>query len=269
MTDDRHPEEHLAGYVDGSLSDKDRAVVESHLSGCARCRAESALAMRAVTALQEIQEVPVPVGVMSPVTGELSRRMAAARPRPFSQRVLWAAGGAIAAAFIGIVAIWVLPGIGGNNAGFGGASAPEAAAARGTSVGAAAGGGGAATAAPGRAAAVTIEHRSTNYDDAAIAKLATETAANAGATALGPATDEASQPSTTRTALGCVGRGAQVEPQAVLVRLISARFGGKPAYIAVYLTGPTTSQPPKSVLVVVVNADTCSAWNAKFTEARI
>jgi hypothetical protein len=52
----------------------------------------------------------------------------------------------------------------------------------------------------------------------------------------------------------------------VLVRLISAEYGGEPAYIAVFLTGPAPSQPPKSVLVWVVNADGCSL--ASFTSKR-
>ena len=35
-----HPEELLAGYVDGSLTDPDRPTVDAHLLTCARCRAE-------------------------------------------------------------------------------------------------------------------------------------------------------------------------------------------------------------------------------------
>jgi anti-sigma factor RsiW len=267
MSDDRHPEELLAGYVDGSLSDRERAAVESHLSTCARCREESGLAMRAVATLNELDDVPVPVGVMSPVTAELAQRMSRATPRPLSQRVLWAAGGAIAAAFVGLMAIWVLPGIGANDNAGGGAAAPEAAAASGTAAPGVGGVGGAlSTSGADRALAVTIEHRSTNYDDAGLARLATQTAAGAGTAALGPAADLATQPSATRSALDCVSRGAEVEPQDVLVRLISAEYGGEPAYIAVFLTGPAPSQPPKSVLVWVVHADGCSL--ASFTSKR-
>jgi hypothetical protein len=190
--------------------------------------------------------------------------VSSARPRPLSQRVLWAAGGAIAAAFIGVLAIWVLPGIGTNGTSADSAAAPEAASA--TNAGVTGGGGALSTAGAARADQVMIEHRSTNFDQAALAKLATEAAATVGTSALGPAADETTQPSATRSALTCVGKGAQIEPQDVLVRLIAARFGGKPAYIAVYVTGPASTQPPKSVLVWVVDADTCSF--ASFTSKR-
>ena len=33
-----HPEELLAGYVDGTLTDPERAVVDAHLPTCERCR---------------------------------------------------------------------------------------------------------------------------------------------------------------------------------------------------------------------------------------
>ncbi|MGZ4136846.1 MAG: zf-HC2 domain-containing protein [Actinomycetota bacterium] len=266
MSDDRHPEELLAGYVDGSLSERERAVVESHLSTCARCREESGLAMHAVATLNDLDDVPVPVGVMSPVTAELAQRMSRTAPRPLSQRVLWAAGGAIAAAFVGLVAIWVLPGIGANDNGAGRATAPEAAAASGTTVAGAGGGGALSTAGTNRGLAVTLEHRPTNYDNVALARLATQAAADAGTGALGPAADATTQPSATRSALECVRKGAEVEPQDVLVRLISAQYAGEPAYVAVFLTGPAPSQPPKSVLVWVVHADGCTF--ASFTSKR-
>jgi anti-sigma factor RsiW len=263
MSDDRHPEELLAGYVDGSLSERERAVVESHLSTCARCREESGLAMRTVATLKGLDDAPVPVGVMSPVTAELAQRMSRTAPRPLSQRVLWAAGGAIAAAFVGLMAIWVLPGIGAGGNAAGTAAAPEAAKASRTT---AVGGGAVSTAEGPVARPVTIEHRSTNFDDAALRGLATDTAAGVGSRQLGPAVDEAAEPSATRTALLCVAKGSDVEPQAVLVRLISAEFDGKPAYIAVYLTGPTTTKPPDEVVVWVVRSDTCEF--ASITSAR-
>ena len=39
-----HPEELLAGYVDGTLSAKDRVAVEAHLAACSRCSREVELA---------------------------------------------------------------------------------------------------------------------------------------------------------------------------------------------------------------------------------
>lgn len=251
MSDVRHPEELLAGYVDGTLDDKERAVVEAHLSGCDRCREESALAMRAVGLLREIAEEPVPFGVMNPVTAEIARRMRRTTPRPLSQRVLWAAGGAIAAAFIGIVALWVLPGVGGGNQSAdstAAGAAAEAGAPRVTTSG------GAATVA---GAPVSLERRSTNYDDAALARLATETAATAKAGSLRAETEATADAAATKAATSCLARGAGVEPQDVLVRLIAARYGGKPAFIGVFLTSPAQGRPADGVLVWVVDADTC------------
>jgi hypothetical protein len=46
-----HPEDQLAGYVDGSLTPAERAVVDAHLSGCDVCREELALASAAAAAL--------------------------------------------------------------------------------------------------------------------------------------------------------------------------------------------------------------------------
>ena len=42
-----HPEELLAGYVDGTLSAKDRAAVDAHIAECPRCRRETTLAASA------------------------------------------------------------------------------------------------------------------------------------------------------------------------------------------------------------------------------
>ncbi len=41
------------------------------------------------------------------------------------------------------------------------------------------------------------------------------------------------------------------------VRLIAARFEGKPAYLAVYLQGPGAGEPPDLVTVTVTWAGTC------------
>jgi putative zinc finger protein len=249
MTDDRHPEELLAGYVDGTLTDKERGVVESHLSSCPRCREESALSMRAVATLRQVEDEPVPFGVMNPVTAEIRRRMERTRPRSVSQRVVWAAGGAIAAAFIGIVAIWVLPGVGARDAttmaGGGAEAASASRAPTDTTAGALA---------PQR---VLLERTSTDYDDPALAALATRTATDARSGGPAAAPQASGDGPATREATACLAKGAGIEPQDVLVRLIEARYHGEPAYVGVYLTSPAEGQPPKSVVVWVVRADTC------------
>jgi predicted anti-sigma-YlaC factor YlaD len=251
MTHHEHPEELLAGYVDGSLTDRERTVVEAHLSTCARCREESALAMRAMAAVRELPEEPVPLGVTGPVMAEIERTGSRARPRRLSQRVVWAAGGAMAAAFVGLLAIWVLPNVGtGRVPTAGGAGGAEAASASRVPAG------GGPYGVAGRP--VVLERQSTDYDDAALAVLATLTAREAATgRAYSTAQDASLAPSTTSSAAGCLAKGADVQPQDVLVRLISARYKGQPAIIGVYLTGPGAGQPPSSVLVWVVKADGC------------
>jgi hypothetical protein len=261
MTDDRHPEELLAGYVDGSLSDRERTAVESHLTRCARCRDEAALGSSAVATLRTIEDEPVPVGVMSPVHAEIARRMSAPRSRPLSQRVLWAAGGAIAAAFIGLVAIWVLPNVGGSA---NSASAPTAL----TSGGGAEGANGGAPTNPMLARrAVGLEQRSTNFEDSTLQSLAKRTASTVRGRPLGIAVDTSAQPEETTAALLCVVKGAQPESEDVLVRLIEARYKGAAAFIAVYLHGPSPTQPPTEVDVWVVRTNGCAF--ASFTSSRV
>ena len=63
-----HPEELLADYVDGALTDDERAAADAHLATCETCREEIELARQAVTALASLEEESVPFGVMNPVT---------------------------------------------------------------------------------------------------------------------------------------------------------------------------------------------------------
>jgi hypothetical protein len=268
MSEDRamtgaHPEELLAGYADGTLNERERRTVETHLAGCRRCRDESALAMRTIARLRELPDEPVPVGITRPVMAEIADRMSRPSPRPLSQRVLWAAGGAIAAAFVGLLAIWVLPGVGGGGAatsGGGGGGSVEAAgkAAPANDAGGAFGEAG---------SPVVLEHSSTRYDDAAIGRLAEATAASVGDHALGgPVAASAEQPAA-RSALACLSKGAGVEPGDVLVRLISARYGAKPALIGVFLSGPAADRRAETVLVWVVGADACDFLS--YTQDRV
>ena len=99
-----HPEDLLADYVDGTLAERERAVVDAHLDGCARCSAEVRQAEAAKTALSELEDVPVPFGVTGPVLAEAGRRFER-RPGVVWGRFQWAAGLAAAAALILVVAL--------------------------------------------------------------------------------------------------------------------------------------------------------------------
>jgi anti-sigma factor RsiW len=260
---DNHPEQLLAGYADSTLSDREREDVERHLATCERCRDESALATRALGELKTIHEEPVPLGVTAPVRQEIARRAAAHRPRGVSERVVWAAVGAVAAVFVALLATTVLPNLGAGSADMtAGASSGAVAAA----------GAGAPEASTTRTAAaqkVTLETQDTNYDDATLATLAGRTASDAaqGFDANTGAHATSNQPTSLGGATTCVAKGADVEPQDRLVRLIRAKYEGTPAYIAVYLTVPPTGQQTKSVLVWVVGTQGCDFL--QFTSKRI
>jgi anti-sigma factor RsiW len=52
-----HPEDLLADYVGGTLDERERAAVDAHLPGCARCSAEVRQAEAARAALSELEYV--------------------------------------------------------------------------------------------------------------------------------------------------------------------------------------------------------------------
>jgi anti-sigma factor RsiW len=99
-----HPEDLLADYVDGTLDERERAAVDAHLLGCARCAAEVRQADAARAVLAELENVPVPFGVTGPVLAEAGRRFER-RPGVVWGRFQWAAGLAAAAALVVVVAL--------------------------------------------------------------------------------------------------------------------------------------------------------------------
>src|SRR5688572_31276423 len=153
-----HPEELLSGYVDGTLSNEERAVVDAHLVTCPICREEVELAHEALTALEALEEQPVPFGVTGPVMAEAGRRFE--RRGAVWQRVQWGAGVAAAAALVLVVALNQPTGDSGDRA-----NAPRDEAVE------------AATGAPGAALAADPlpkleRQRTVNYDDSGIRLLA-------------------------------------------------------------------------------------------------
>src|SRR5947209_6846293 len=107
-----HPEELLAEYVDGSLQQDERAVVDAHLVGCERCRQEVALATRARAALSPLRDVELPEG-FSPKVGRSLVRRERLRRVPL-------VAGAAAASIAAIVAVVLV----GHGLQGGGGSAP-------------------------------------------------------------------------------------------------------------------------------------------------
>jgi anti-sigma factor RsiW len=247
-----HPEDLLADYVGGTLDERERAAVDAHLPGCARCSAEVRQAEAARAALSELEDVPVPFGVTGPVLAEAGRRFERRRGTAWG-RFQWAAGLAAAAAFVVVVALNV-----------GGEDAQNAAAPERTAVAGGTGAAGAEAATPGVIPFAGLERQTdVNYDEAGIRAVATEAAGAVVAAEDAPGTQAALastvQDSKERTSLarGCVDQSGVRGPNDVLIRLIEARFEGTPAFIGVYSEGPGAGQTPDHIVVFVIAKDDC------------
>jgi hypothetical protein len=248
-----HPKDLLADYVDGTLDERERAAVDAHLLGCARCGAEIRQADAARAALSELENVPVPFGVTGPVLAEAGRRFERRQGVAWG-RFQWAAGLATAAALVVVVAL----NVGGEDAQ--NAAAPE----RATAVGGTGAADGGEAAIPGAIPFAALERQTdVNYDEAGIRAMANEAAGavlaaeDAGGTQTAFAS--AVQDSKERTGLArdCVDRSGVGGPNDVLIRLIEARFEGTPAFIGVFSEGPSAGQAPDHIVVFVVATDDC------------
>jgi anti-sigma factor RsiW len=247
-----HPDEHLADYVDGTLDERVRADVDTHLLGCERCRDEVGQARAAKAVLVELEDRPVPFGVTGPVLAEAGRRFERRRGITW-ERFQWAAGLAAAAALVVVVALNVGDG-GSDNAG-----SPAAGAGATGATGAEAGD----AAVPAPLPFSGLERQTeVNYDGEGIRAVASEAAhaihAAAGTEAAG-ALASGAEDSAQRTsdAKGCVKQSGLQDARDVLIRLIEAEFEGTPAYIAVFAEGPGAGQPPDHVVVWVVATEDC------------
>src|SRR5439155_16964287 len=95
-----HPDELLAGFVDGTLPAEERATVERHVAECVRCADEVSLAAQARSALRALPLLKAPgltvkdLHVVTPI----------AKARRWN-RVAWGAGIAAAAALVVVFAL--------------------------------------------------------------------------------------------------------------------------------------------------------------------
>lgn len=257
-----HPEQLLADYVEGTLAERERALLHEHLSTCAICREELELARNAVSALAALEERPVPLGVTGPVLAEAERRFERRRTAVW-QRFQWGAGIAAAAALVVVVAL----NVGGN-------SADPAIRAEGGRAGMAA-----SEAAAEPEQLDVIEKRDRNYAEADVREFAEQAARTAR---VGDNGEEAAPPAgnafgggsaadatmaagatvdlvTAAPAIECL-RSAEVpldDPGDRLLSIIEARFARTPAYFAALLDSPGTGQPADTVIVWVVDRRDC------------
>jgi hypothetical protein len=245
-----HPEDLLAEYVDGTLEDAQRAVVDAHLSGCAACREDVSLAMRAVAALSSLEDEPVPFGVTGPVLAEAGRRFERRRAVVW-ERLQWAAGAAAAAALVLVVAL----NVGGDSDGAGTAREETAAVDDGAEAPAV---GGAESALAVAFQGLEVQE-GVDYDDAGIRSVA-----QGAVPVLTGEGSETGQGDTTFAspdeALACLtasGAPAIGDPVDTLIRLVQAEYMGTPAYIAVYAETPGAGQPADRVVVWAVATEDC------------
>jgi len=239
-----HPEDLLASYVDGALTEKERAAVDVHLSSCQTCREELELASGAMASLVSLPEEPVPFGVTGPVLAEARR--GADRREPVWARLQWVAGLAAAASLVLVVAL-LLPQLGGG-------SKEDAARKTAPALGGAADSGSAEIAATG---VPQLEVLQKDFDEAGVAALAKEAAASAKVPAA-PSPEAGMTFVAPDQAIACL-RTSQVPVGEgnTLVRVIAASYLGTPVYVGVILEGPGAGQPVDAVVWIVKQKD-CS-----------
>ena len=262
---DTHPEAQLASFVDGSATDQERRQVETHLAGCATCRADLDFATRGRAAMQALPNLESP-GLakhglswlpqaspepMIPERGPIGTGRTRRRSRfrvPIGQRLAWGGGIAVAA---GLAAVFLFANL------QGGGSLPSTAA----------GGGQAAESSGSTFARVKS---STNYDQASVGALATRlvqqersTASDAGApvpaaaSQFGAATPSAQtlERAAATQAEGCLQRAAGIAREVTPSYVEVAAFEGTPAFIGAFHTSPSGGAPTQLLVVAASRAD--------------
>jgi hypothetical protein len=252
-----HPEELLAGYVDGILSAQERAVVETHVSGCSKCSREIAMASSARSALRGLDDVPAPEDIGSLAIQEASGHRGA--PGVGGTPRWYRVGGLVAAVAAGLLVFTlVLPRIGQSDDAGGGDQRELSTAAGDTEAGK-------------LSAASGIEISHENYDNTSLTALISSLAAGDSAGGSMAAASAPPIPLATggqaqvNKALACIVRSAPDET-GDLKRLIRARFEGTPAYLAVFTEGPGAGQPADTAIIWVFATDDCRILSSSFAQ---
>jgi hypothetical protein len=242
-----HPEELLAGYVDGALSPAERAIVDDHLTGCGLCQGELQMALQARTRLSGLAQEPAPAEISVAVRRALTQPSAArtvGSRLPARYRILTVVA---AAAVVALIAVG-LPGLG-----------------RSTDTGQLAAGNGSRAStkeivpAQAPAGSLQIEVQTIDYTAATAAQLMQRTPGSSQVTAGGSGFEgiQSGTVAAGQTALACLSKAFKGIP-GTPVRLISATFQGQPAYIGVYTEGPGAGLPPDTLTVRVASVTSCT-----------
>ncbi|HEX9410218.1 MAG TPA: zf-HC2 domain-containing protein [Actinomycetota bacterium] len=266
-----HPEELLAGYVDGSATSQEREAVEAHLVSCQKCREEAGLATAARTALASLPQMDPPglarlglphlrgagLKVVPETIEQAAHPAPTEQPRtiPRGRRTAWVPALA-AAAIVVIAGLISLPFL-------------------------LRGGGGAATArskpsapAPSESPVPALVDVGASYTPATLSSLATRLAPAARLAESAPTTTPgATQPAfgsgptpgpgrvatgsadraESRVAQDCLVAGGGLEQDALPVYLEAATFKGVPAYIGAFARPGSRL----NLVVVAVSRGTC------------
>jgi len=243
--DDAHPEDLLAGHVEGALSGPEASLVQRHLVACPTCREEVRLAKLARSATSKLPALDVPEGLTRSV---LDR----ARLRRQRSPALWGTGAAAAVAAAAVILFAVLHG-GGSG---GNPVAANSALSR-------SGAGGAGGEAAGRQAPISVSK--TDFDPAKIQTLVGRLAAGFGHRALsrssaGPpraAPQAGAAGDTSSAAVACIDNLASPTRNDTVIEIIVARFRGTPAFIAAFDHRPSPGEPPNLITVWVGSRQGC------------
>ena len=252
----RHPEEALAGFVDGTLSEDERRLVEAHLRTCSACRAEVDLAKASLEATGALPEADAPgldpeaIVHTARTVVPLKSRSTATGERQRPARWLGVVGGLAAAAIAGVFLVGLFRGQGGGGSATTAAQAPgvESTARPPT------GGSFAPLPSPGavqprtQTAVVADE----NFSRASVAELA-KSLVNGGTSDVLSQQNGARRLSATelgRARLCAQGAAGTADSPLLVVR---ARFEGRPAYLTAFM-----AEGSKVARVVVTPVGTCT-----------
>jgi putative zinc finger protein len=287
-SDSDHPDDLLAGSVDGTLTDVERAELQAHLHGCEQCRSELLLAESAARALAGLPELDAPWGLGREAIEESRKGSARSHPRR------WAAIAGAAAAAVLIVGLGVAVLRGPQN-GAQPAAAPATSGATSSSEKGNDSGGAAGISAPTIQSGL-IERRNRNYASRDVEDLASAWARRAKTRTAQPPQEATTAPTTAATSgpsfsgaatsapttaagtsgtpaptpsaapladlndpdsiVSCIDTAAGMDDATRPIRVIVARFEEKPALIGIFLNGPGAGQPA-DLVVVWVSSRTC------------
>ena len=260
-----HPDDLLVDHVNGSLEDHERAGVDTHLAGCARCREEVAMARAARAALTALPIEEMPAQVTQAILREATAEPTRSGPPAWYR---WA-GVAAAAAVVALIAV-TLPTLGNGT--------PDTTiASEGTASTAGADQGVATPTLPPNGRLV-LEVSDIPLTLDSVQKLAftfrsasTAEDGQVEATPTSPAIaaylgDLRSKPEGTEAALDCLHRAFEEALTAEPSQLIEATYEGKRVYVGVALSGPGAGLPPDTVNVWIAAKADCSVVDATFVK---